>query len=183
MAAPAHIHFPEKFRQELYDKLRIPGTDILDTVRVPDSSQQLSVDDLQLHFYWKFFPQQPRPYYILAYGQMEGATLHLHMGWKIAPDIHTAVDELTPLDLLRVFAEKYGLDISLGDHRTKFICNETIVVDDPVTHGIQIHNPEGHAYVQQIFTKTIPRDEGVQVVCALGLCINIDYYRTDMFVE
>ncbi len=182
MDTPSHIHFPDEFRQELYDKLRIPGSDILDTVHAPGSEQQVITDDLALRFYRKYIPQQPDSYHILAYGQMEGTTLHIHMGWKIAPDIHPAVESLTPLELLKVFAEKYGLEISLGAIRAKFICNETVVLDEP-SKSIRVHNPEGHEYVRQMFTKSFPGDEGVRVLCALGLCINIDLYRTDMFIE
>jgi len=177
------IQFPEQFQQELSDKFLISPMDVLDTIQSPDSFQKVQLDDLTLHFYLKEIPQTDEPFYLLAYGRQEDDTFMLDMSWKLQRDWYPDLNDLTLVELLGEFAGTFGLPVSINGETQQFYFDREFRV--PVNNWqntIHISNPENHDYVQQIFTKQYLTDETVVIRCALGLCIDIDRYRTGIQV-
>ena len=171
--------FPAAFQEALSDKLGIVPEDVVDTLRFPDQSEDLIADDLRLSFHTKMIPQHPHPYISLAYGQPSDDRFRVRMAWKLYPSLGEQVTNLSPLELLRTFAGEYGLPVIIGEEERRFYLDETIRVDsDDAQNAVTIRNPVGHEYVEQIIAKTERCNGYSQVRCALGLCINIDKYRT-----
>jgi len=173
---------PEAFQQELREKFDLRTEDILDTVRDPEMEDRLVLNGLELGFFQKYIPQSPAPYYMLVYGRRLGSKLQVNMAWKIRPNFHQDIHSPSPLDTLEEFARQYGLEISLAETRDRFFLNRTFVLENGSEgEGLRIHNPEGHEYVQQIFTRTSELEGKTVIECALAMCIDIDLYRSGMF--
>jgi len=175
------VDLPEAFERELREKFALEGEDILDTVREPDMEDRLVMDDLELRFFQRYIPQSPAPYDMLVYGRRLDGSLRVNMAWKIRPGFLQDTHSDSPLDTLEAFGRRYGLEISLPGGRERFVLNRTFELDpDEKGEGLRIHNPEGHEYVQQIFTRTTQRGGKTVIDCALAMCIDIDVYRAAM---
>jgi len=173
------IIFPEKFQDELNDKFQINPSDVYDTISTPDRKETQQIDDeLTLAFFVKEIPQMPEPYVLLVYGEQTETTFEVSMAWKILPQVMPEAKVLAPIELLREFANRFGLQITLGEHTRKIFFNTDILMSE--SSELAIDNPEGHEYVQQIFTKSTSFDDIVRVHCALVMCIDIDFYRIKM---
>jgi len=178
------IHFPERFQNELRDKLGIESEDVFDAILHHDAEETHEIDGLILGFHQKYFPQIPNPYYLLVNGQIADDELKVQMAWKIFPSLSESIEEYSPLELLEMFAMEFGLPIAIGDVKRRFFFDESVNIRrEDWRDSIVIENPLGHEYVQQIFTKTEEYEGEIRLTCALGVCIDIDRYRTWMANE
>ena len=175
------IHFPEEYQQELNDKLGVAPEEILDVIHKPDKIDLPTIDGLSLMFFLKRVPQMPQPYYLLVYGQFVDDQFRVHMAWKIYPSLDDRMADLQPVELLEVFAQKFGMPVSLGPVQRRFFFDETVQMpQENWRESIVVENPDGHEYVQQIFTRADEVNGEIHLRCALGLCIDVDRYRTWM---
>jgi|GEM_PF-1683464 len=173
------IVYPEKFQDELNEKFQINPSDVYDAVKNPDRREAQQIDEeLTLAFFVKDIPQMPEPYTLLVYGEQTAAAFEVSMAWKILPQVMPEAKQLAPIALLKEFANRFGLQITLGEHSRKIFFNTDILMSE--SSELAIENPEGHEYVQQIFTKSTSFEDIVRVHCALVMCIDIDLYRIKM---
>lgn len=175
------VELPEAFEKELRDKFNLHPEDILDTIREPEAEERLVMDDLELDFFQRYIPQSPAPYHVLAYGRRIDNILQVNMAWKLQPDFSRTIRSGSPLDIIRKFAMHYGLEISFFGNKSRFFLNRKFIMpNDNKDQDLRIHNPEGHEYVQQIFTRTLQQQQKTVVECALAMCIDMDLYRSAM---
>lgn len=173
------IQMSPDYRQELSDKMGVDPSDIDDTFQNPDQFENTEFKGLALTFVMRKFPQFPRSYYTLGYGERKGKGMNINMIWKVHPWDGVNIDEYSPLELLRRLALDFGLDIRIGTEKKPFYFHETIQLTDTDPRDvIQILNPDKHEYVQQIFTRHEEAADGITIDCALGLCIDMFEYRT-----
>jgi hypothetical protein len=173
------IQISPDYRQELSDKMGVDPADIDDTFQNPDQFENTEFKGLALTFVLREFPQFPRPYYVLGYGERKGKGMNITMIWKIHPWDDLNIHDFSPLQLLRRFATDFGLNIQIGNEVKRFYFHETLhVTATEPRNVIQILNPDKHEYVQQIFTRHEQENDGITIDCALGLCIDMFEYRT-----
>lgn len=177
--SPGEVLFPTNFQEQLKVKFGINPSDVRDTVTLPDHQEYREIDtELALYFFKKLIPQVPEPFYLLVYGEKRGENFEIRMAWKILPQVMPEAISLSPINLLRKFAERYGLEITLSNQTERLFFDTRIEVTD--TNDFGISNPERHEYVQQIFTKSTGENDTFHVHCALVMCIDIDQYRIQM---
>ncbi len=157
----------------------IDPADIDDLFQNPDRFENIEFKGLGLTFVLRKFPQFPRAYYLLGYGERKGKGMNISMAWKLYPWGNLDLDALKPVKLLEHFASDFGLPIKIGSITKPFYFQETVQVEDQyLAEPVKILNPDNHEFVQQIFTRFEQSDNMVSVDCALGLCIDMFEYRT-----
>ena len=93
------------------------------------------------------------------------------------PDLcETPLKDLAPLDVLRAFVRRFGLDITIGDKTDKLFLMETVPLIAPVKRIklLTIANPEVHSYVTTSLAKIDPPTRTAAV--ALAISIDTDEY-------
>lgn len=172
------IYFPSEYQQELRDKFNIDPQEVLDVIHAPEKLDLPTIDGLELSFFLKYVPQMPQPYYLLVNGQFVDDHIRVHMAWKINPSLDERIADLQPIELLEIFANRFGIPVNIGSEQRRFFFDETVILPpENWQEQISVENPEGNEFVQQIFTKAEEKDGKIHLRCALGLCINLDQYR------
>lgn len=118
-----------KYVQRVYGN-KFPQEQALieDTVRSPALEQHYGPrkeTDLpaQVSLFMKRFDDRYpiRSFWLLTAGQRRGLTLEIGQAWRIYPDMVEFQDSLMPLDALRNFSEKFGVNVRVGDIKKHFI--------------------------------------------------------------
>lgn len=115
------LKFTDLFKNECSNKFGIRPSHIENLIAQPDKSQNVILEGGQeLKFYVKNISSVQLPYLLLAYGRMLNTELNIDMAFKIYPDFHSDLDSMMPVQILYELANRFGLDIQVGNLRSKF---------------------------------------------------------------
>lgn len=112
--------------------------------------------------------------YILACAKRQDAALNLEFAFRLPPKMYSSVDLLTPLEMLAVFAERYGLPVAIGNNVARFIFRRRFLI--PAESGgaplVGVCNPQNHSFIQSMMLKVVRDDGQILVDCALVFAID-----------
>ena len=172
------LKFTDLFKNEISTNFGIRPSHIESLVQKPDKSQNVILEDKkELKFYTKEISSVRIPYTLLTYGRLQNAELFIDVAFKIYPDLHPDVIAMTPVQILHTFANRFGLELRVGNLVDKFIFNQTLLTgQNDNVNLISIQNPENHKFMQQAFIRKSIENNKIKIDCALVFCIDIDEY-------
>lgn len=178
------IQFKDSFKKEYSDKFGIRPSHARDAILNKDHVEFIRLDnEQQIVFFSKKVTLPRRELYLVVCTRQVKENLQVDFAFKVLPDLCSDRDQITPLYLLEKLAERFGLDISIGEVTAKFILRKQIPcsIEDP-TRVVSVHNPDNHDYLQNMYFK-ITRGRIPYVDCAICFCIDTDLYRKWIGVE
>lgn len=108
-----------------FSKLGVDRSAARDAIRNPDEYQHLSTDVVgnskNFSLFLKIRGTTNSRYWLMLVAQRDGAKMVALHGWRIYPEIADTSEAKEPLDLLRVFCEKFGFNVTVLGETKKFI--------------------------------------------------------------
>ena len=171
--------YTEHFYKETSKKYGIKASQVDRLVGNPEKKQDVELEgDLQLQFFVGPIPMSRPKQYLLTYGHVNGYTLRISRAYRLYFDYKEKVAELTPVQLLNEFANRFGLEVTVGRLKGKFLFDQKIPIDHGVspTQLVSVHNPNNHAFTQEMWMRINEKEEERVVDCALVFCIDNTRY-------
>ena len=168
------------FRKKCQDRGIRPGHAI-DAVAYHDQVEVAHFADLDpVTLHLKFIPKAKPPSYLLVLEEPQGANTALTDIFRLYDDFDLPLDEQTPLEILSAVAQRFGLEVTIGDQTEKFFLRKRIPMSslDP-RKAIVLHKPpEGHAaggMTRFMFVENDPYELLAGLVYALDLTRYLAY--------
>ena len=155
----------------------IRRTQVEEALENPDKVQSLSLtaDDSSL-IYQKNIKEVKEPYLLLILTYMkDSSTRIVQDAFKIFPSLVQDIFDKSPLEILDLFANRFGLNLKIGSHCKRFYWRERITVDRfPFSkkQPFEIENPTNR---ESHFISSFKIERGIQTVVDLSLCFCVDY--------
>lgn len=165
------------FTQEFSKRFGIRSKHALEVVESPDKTDTLEMDGLVLRIHSKYI-DKARPSFVLVVVESEReGKRSIDFALKAYPDLATGVEDMGPLAVLRLLAEKFGVLIKVGSTEARFIEKARIPIDhaEDIRLVESIENPRG-SYIQGMYLRV---DPGPPMIahCALCLGLRVDEYE------
>jgi len=114
-----------------------------------------------------------RPSYTIALGKQIDHTLHLQFAIRIPFCLHNDVDLLTPLEMLQVTIERYGLLVTIGGVTGHFVLRHSFEAQtNDLSSFFHVHNPDNHSLLLSLLIKITPRYSVFAVDSALVFALD-----------
>lgn len=150
-----NIVFTQTFDVVFNKKFGIRPRHVKSVVNKPD--QQIPVtffEDLEIVFYCKKIESGKTPFYLLVHGHIKDNDLIIDSAWRIYPDIHPDIEHLNPLQMLHLFTQTYGLELTIAETTDRLHFKQEFIVSDISEAQImQIHNPNNVPCMASTFFK------------------------------
>lgn len=122
------IEFSEKFDEEA-EIFQIRRSHVEQAINDPDKTEDLDYEGLCLRFFIRRVDEARPPYYLLVETKVDDDTLVVYAAYKIAFDLHPALDRLTPLQVLAEFLDRFGLNVRIGTYESNLIMKTAIPIE------------------------------------------------------
>jgi hypothetical protein len=157
--------------------------ELIDAFNRRDKWQLIPVaSDAELVLFARRTVLNGRPAYTLALASRADNRLNLQFAIRIPPVLYDEIDLLTPLEMLQLTVERYGLAVTV-DGITAFLVLrhsfEAQVADD-LGCLTQVHNPDNHAFLHLLLVKISPKPPGFAVDCAFVFALDQTRLQMDL---
>lgn len=164
---------------------------ILETIRDADQEQHFGPDAKDgdpslVSLFAKVFPNEfpYRTFTLLVATHREGLRLFVHQVWHIYQDEIPIKDAANLIDVLRRFADRFGVEFEINNMRAKFLLNVEIPVNRTLTRSIKImplfaSDSKGRQVQKQFdyyLSDFLRTNKDETKTSALTLAINLDKY-------
>jgi hypothetical protein len=112
-----------------------------------------------------------KSFLMLVAGQRRGQSIEVHQAWRLYPSYVKFSDEMDLVDLLRSFADTYGVDLAVGGYTGHFILAAEI--DSPAQITVRV--PDNTTATVSHFWQADPKTGKRQAALIVG--INLDLYE------
>ena len=145
-------------------------------IRGHDQVEIVKDGDLELLVHMKWVTQANPPFYLLVLEKPEPSRHLVLWALKAYPALCDGLESLTPLQIVRQVAERFGDTVKVGEKVGKFILHETLVVDDPMNARlVEMLGPMDHSVMMSMFVRP-ETGERPCIKVALGFCLNMAAY-------
>jgi len=166
------------FKKECSGKFGIRPNHAIEAAENPDRTEVIESDGLTLRIHMKLVQQANPPHYLLITERLDKGKRSLDFGLKVYADLVDNLPNKSPLEVLQLIAERFGMEIQVGDTKAKFVSGEKIPVKDANDIKLlQIAEPRKQSFVSQLYFKL---ETGTPMVanCALCYCLDVKEYLT-----
>ncbi len=119
-------------------------------------------------------PYPAKNFTLLVVGQRgKGRILNVFMAWRVYPSVVDVSGATDLIDMLRRFAEVYGVDFKLGEERGKFF----LTTSQNVPKTVQVIGSPRGAKRTITLTHFFQHNSATQVVNSLVMAIDLTLYR------
>jgi hypothetical protein len=156
------INIIENIRDFYGEKFSDEEKRIVETIRSPLKEQHFgpptqSEDPFLISLFARHYPNKfpYRNFYLLVAGQRDGLALHVHQVWRIYPSVARGIlISASLIDILRQFAEFYGMDMVIGDQKGRFILSARLLPGIKETQALIDASNSDPRYIGDLFTIT-----------------------------
>lgn len=148
----------------------------LEAADYPDRTEVIERDRLTLRVHLKRIDAGQPPYHLIVVEQIQQGERRGNYALKAYPDLCEDFESKSPLEIIQAIADRFGVNIKIGQRRGKFIFEERI----PVKGLTNIVSAEAdkrsrHKFTLQLYCRI---DEGPPKMadCALGFCLDVTKY-------
>lgn len=114
------IQFESLF-EEFASHTGISRSHAQDVVRNPDKAQQLVHEEASFRLSVKRVRVSGRDFFLLVASHMIQGQPYITWALKLLPDLATCLEGMSPLDMLRKFTARFGVDMTVGTTTSRFI--------------------------------------------------------------
>jgi len=181
------IEFADTFR-DLSEKRGIERRDVEQLLQAPDFVQHLRPEFLGIatakltSLYLKEFKNSQQPsntYSLLVFCHRVGYVQRVGEAWRIFPSDVDLTTAKSPLDVLKAFVNKYGIEIQVGNKKGLFFWHEHITLGpDKEYNVVQFNRPDPNTDMSTTFEVGKVTDNMLEVLYAFG--INHTAYDADL---
>lgn len=170
-----NIYFSDKFNEEA-ENFEIRRSHVEQVIENPAKTEDLEFDGLSLEFYTRRVSEAKVPHYLWVEGKREeDGGLTVFAAYKIPTDLHPDMESLTPLEMLRLFLERFGLKVRIGDLEDTLIMKKIVPIEPEKPDQIQFKDSgtlgSGSAWVK------LEENDGQWVAkSALAYTVNYEDY-------
>jgi hypothetical protein len=114
---------------DLFSKLSIKRANVEDAVKHPDDYQHI-IDDkanesnkeiISIFLRKIISAKRGNDHWLLVQTYRSGLVQSAQSAWRVFPEVVDISEAEEPIDLLRAFANAFGVEIKIGDHNGKFV--------------------------------------------------------------
>jgi hypothetical protein len=153
-----------------------PRARILAACETPDNAQRLVWHEFATDLYILNYKNHIDIIGIVA----NKDPLRVIFAFEVYPDLcDTPLEELSPLRIVELLAERFGLMVGIGGRTGRFFFEEEISLPPEPIHGnyrsqlFDLNNPDNHPYV----LPAVAGREALVARVALGFCIDLAEYK------
>lgn len=169
------IIISDLFKTICTNEFGITARHAIEAIGNRDKVEIIRVDDLTLRISSKHITlTRPPSYLLIIENVLDEKDSRIDFAVKIYPTLASNIHEKTPLEILEIFANRFGVDIHVGQIVAKFILQQKIPIKDK--QDIYIAEvDENPSSIQQFYIKLEP---GIPLLanCAICYCINMNKY-------
>jgi hypothetical protein len=161
---------------------------LLDAIAHADDVQHLqvegTVDEKPFSIFVRFVPQRRSEdtFWLVVFAHRYGVTQTVHHAWRVYPTDIDISGCKVPLDVLKTFVQRFGLDIEIGKFKGKFVADTEIPVEMVETNGenlVKFQTPLIRDAEKKIFVSTmsaVPFDNPPRVYVSVAYAIDLRKY-------
>ncbi len=169
------IKFMDSFNHICKRDFHITEYDINKTVEQPDNKETICLDQLTTTFFIKRTENLDE--HLLVICKEVNDVLEVHFAFRLKNELIKELANVKPLDILQLFAQRFGLMTKVGIQLNKFIYLQDIPLSRKgISQVISIINPQNHVYISVFFFKILKETDKDIARCALVFCIDITEY-------
>ncbi len=144
----------------------------------PDKQYSTTLGDQQSILYTKYLMDESgNPYYLLVACRVKDNLCDVDLAFVMLSELVNNIDTIEPIDLLRTFVNRFGLDIKIGYTQNKFIHHQTFWVDTTnPTKIVEILNPDNHPFIQVMWFKVDKHGHRGKLDVHMAYCIEKENY-------
>ena len=171
------LQFSESFDLFASGVSGIRRTHVEYAIQNPNKVQSLTLsNDDSSYIFQRYVEEAKDPYLLLILTYMkDSSTRIVQYALKIYPSLTRDIKEKTPLEILDLFANRFGLNIKIGNNNRKFYWKEKIAVNKfpySTEQPLEIENPNDK---ETAFISAFKSERGIQTVIDCSLCFCLDY--------
>jgi hypothetical protein len=167
------IVFTALFDDYCRDKFHIPRQLVRDAITNPLELHSTSYKGLKLNFYTKDIVGDEL---LLIIAREDNSKLVIDYTFRIKADLLKATDLQNPLTILQKFIERFGLNVVVGEQKSKFIFEEEINIQPNNAQNIlNIENPNNHSFITSSFIKI--DNSKTKIECAMVFALDVNDYQ------
>ena len=177
------IEFSDYFIKECSNEFGIRPNHVEDAITNKDSVELIKVEDsLEITLFSRKIKLLKKEFYLLiAANKVQENRLESKLIVNFAYRIPTNLvinDQVSPLELLEILGNNYGLDVSIGGVVSKLILKQRIPCQsNNPTKVFSVINPHKHAFTQNFWFRIDERNGTYIASCAICFCLDKELYK------
>lgn len=145
---------------------------VLAAVCVPDQSDEIQDDGLQVFIRSKWILDAAPPYYMVAIERVEEKKPQIDLVVKIYPDLVDQMEDFSPTQMLEALVNRFGVDVQIGLETSRFFWQTRIPLrNNQDIKLIESSIPATHSSIQRMYLKI---DAGPPPIANCALCFALD---------
>jgi hypothetical protein len=172
------VQLSDLFLKDLSKKFHISPDQVIETLNAPDMTDDLDFHGLFIKIHTKLFSSTLPHSTLLAIETLREGGRIVDFAFRAYQELAKNLQELRPLEVLRLLTNSFGLLIRVGNQVGKLVLCESFSIDrDKETELVQGLESSIGAVIQSVYLKI---DEGSPRTgrCALAFCLETDLYST-----
>jgi len=144
----------------------------------PDTSDQPFLISLFSRYYEDEYPRNS--FTLLVVGQRDKMKMVIHQVWRIYSDIVPDVKIVSLIDLLQIFANKYGIEMELNNQTGKFFLSDTSSINKTFNIKVLPHLDKNNHPIPTSFTFSHfvqHKPSSLMKQASLLVAIDLDKYK------
>ncbi|MBN2358830.1 MAG: hypothetical protein JXR83_05210 [Deltaproteobacteria bacterium] len=144
----------------------------------PAATSKLSAEGLQVRICSRPIASDPPHTLVVLASEKVPGEVAIDFGYKAYPDLQRDLERATPLELTRRLAERFGVEMQIGDQRKKLFVEDKVTVDDrDPRRYLRIANERDHRLAPLTYLRTESHGAHLRASCLLCFCIDITEYE------
>ena len=172
------IRTTQMFQDICSDRLGIRARHAEDALARPDATSKVSAEGILVRLCAQAIASDPPHTLVVLASEKRPGEVDIDFAFKAYPDLEADCARASPLQLTRRLAERFGVELQIGDRQAKFFHEDKITVSesDPRRY-IRIPNEQNHRLAPLTYLRTESHGAHLRASCVLCFCIDVDAYE------
>lgn len=161
------------FKDICSDRLGIRTRHAEDALEQPAATSRIKAEGIEIRICTQAIPADPPYTLVVLASEKKPGEIEIDFAFKAYPDLEPDLARVTPLQLTRKLAERFGVELQIGDKKSKIFVEDKITVQevDPRRY-VRILNEQNHRLAPLTYLRT--ESHGAHRRASAVLCFAID---------
>jgi hypothetical protein len=161
------------FRDICSDRFGLRTRHAEEALDKPAASSKIKADGIEIRICSQPVPADPPYTLVVLASEKKPGEVEIDFAFKVYPDLAPDPARATPLQLTRALAERFGVEIQIGDKKSKCFVEDKITVQDvDPRRYVRIANEQNHRLAPLTYLRT--ESHGAHRRASAVLCFAID---------